>query len=106
MKDVWIWDPVASGAAFEHPARLPCSEQEAQAFFVAKAFGPMRCKLSKAKVVDRKGGVTMVRREDGSNQEVPVSRVLPWYEGRSSSLWPFGAGLLVLQEVEVWSEMT
>ena len=92
---MWIWDPVG-GSDFRHPGQLPVEEEAAKAFFVEKLFGPRRCRLSKATVVDRKGGVTMVRREDGSNQEVPVSRVLHWYEGGSLKGWkkcgrPFGA---------------
>mmetsp|Transcript_45421 Transcript_45421/g.106137 ORF Transcript_45421/g.106137 Transcript_45421/m.106137 type:complete len:638 (+) Transcript_45421:58-1971(+) len=93
---VWIWDPVEAHdkSNFQHPADYVNKEafkDEAaiQRFYVEKICGPRLSKLSKVTLLDQKGIVAMVSREDGSTHEVPKSRILPYYEG-----------LLVLQEVE------
>ncbi|CAJ1396654.1 unnamed protein product [Effrenium voratum] len=86
---VWIWDPVDNNS-FIHPGENPNNDEAlAKQRFVEKVCGPRIARLSKAKLLDRKGTTSMVAREDGSNHEVPMSRVLPWIEG-----------LLVLQEIE------
>lgn len=88
VTDIWVWDPV-DGEKFQHPGELPTSTQASNAFFFDKIFGPKLAKISRASLLDRKGGLSMIAREDGSTHEVPTNRVLPWYEG-----------LLILQQIE------
>ena len=93
MKEVWIWDPVDANAAFQHPQETPENNLVmAKECFMDGKIGARLNKLSKATLVDQNGSIAMVAREDGSRHEVPLARLLHWYEG-----------LLVLQELEAKS---
>ncbi|CAE7367088.1 unnamed protein product, partial [Symbiodinium natans] len=87
---VWIWDPVDASAVFHHPQEIPEGNEElSKERFMDRMVGARLNKLSKATLLDQKGPIAMVSREDGSSHEVPTGRMLPYYEG-----------LLVLQELE------
>ncbi|CAE7815389.1 unnamed protein product [Symbiodinium necroappetens] len=93
LQSVWIWDPVDANAVFHHPQDPPENDEAmAKECFLDGKIGARLNKLSKATLVDQKGSIAMVTREDGSSHEVPSTRMLPWYEG-----------LLVLQELEAKS---
>jgi len=85
----WVWDP-AEGTAFTHPSEFPShDEASAKARFVDRLYGLRGVKISRVTQLEKRGSVAMIARMDGSNHEVPVARLLPWYEG-----------LLLLQELE------